>query len=134
VDELAGLQLPNLHICVTSRPEMDIRTVLRPLCSHPISLHDESGQKQDIVDYVRSVVHSDKRMRRWREEDKDLVVETLAEKADGMCVRHRMLVMDSYEITQVPMGVLSTRNLTPVLPTECAAYPRGTARKSGRDV
>jgi len=92
VDELAGLQLPNLHICVTSRPEIDIQAVLRPLCSRPISLHDESGQKQDIVDYVRSVVHSDKRMRRWREEDKDLVIETLAEKADGMCVRHRILI------------------------------------------
>src|SRR5260221_2685691 len=28
VRELADLQLPNLHICVTSRPEVDIRSVL----------------------------------------------------------------------------------------------------------
>jgi hypothetical protein len=49
-----------------------------------VSLHDESGQKQDIADYVSSFVNSDRRMRRWREEDKDLVIKTLSEKADGM--------------------------------------------------
>jgi len=84
VDELVGLHLPNLHICVTSRPELDIRTVLEPLSPNRVSLHDESGQKQDIADYVRSFVHSDRRMRRWRGEDKDLVISTLPEKADGM--------------------------------------------------
>ena len=56
VKELIGLNLPNLHICVTSRPEIDIRDVLGPLTSFPVSPHDQSGQKQDIVDYVRSVV------------------------------------------------------------------------------
>jgi hypothetical protein len=84
VDELVGLHLPNLHICVTGRPELDIRTVLDPLSLNRVSLHDESGQKQDIADYVRPFVHSDRRMRRWRDEDKDLVISTLPEKADGM--------------------------------------------------
>jgi hypothetical protein len=84
VDELVGLHLPNLHICVTSRPEPDIQAVLEPLTPHPVSLHDESGQKQDITDYVGTFVHSDRRMRRWREEDNDLVIKTLSEKADGM--------------------------------------------------
>ena len=86
VEGLVNLNLPNLRICVTSRPEIDIRTSLEPLTStsNSISLHDESGQKKDIVDFVRSVVYSDKNIRRWREEDKDLVVETLSEKADGM--------------------------------------------------
>jgi hypothetical protein len=84
VDELVGLKLPNLHICVTSRPELDIRTVLEPLSLNRVSLHDESGQKQDIADYVKSFVHSDRRMRRWRDEDKNLVINTLPEKADGM--------------------------------------------------
>jgi hypothetical protein len=36
-----------------------------------------------IVYYISSVVHSDTK-RRWREEDRKLVVETLSEKADGM--------------------------------------------------
>jgi hypothetical protein len=84
--ELVDLSLPNLHICVTSRPEIDIRNVLEPLTSHRISLHDESGQKQDITDYVRSVVYSDSQqiMRRWRTEDKELVIKTLSERAEGM--------------------------------------------------
>ena len=84
VVELVGLHLPNVHICVTSRPEHDIQAVFERLSLHPVSLHDESGQQQDILNYVSSFVHSDQRMRRWREEDKDLVIKTLSEKADGM--------------------------------------------------
>ena len=84
VNELVDLRLPNLHICVTSRPELDIQAILGSLTPHPVSLHDQSGQKQDIANYVSSFVHSDRRMRRWRDEDKDLVIKTLPEKADGM--------------------------------------------------
>jgi hypothetical protein len=84
VDELVGLQLPDLHICVTSRPEPDIQAVLEPLTARPVSLHHESGQQEDIADYVASIVSSDRRTRRWRKEDKDLVIKTLTEKADGM--------------------------------------------------
>ena len=84
--ELVDLSLPNLHICVTSRPEIDIRNVIEPLTSLRLSLHDQSGQNQDIADYVRSVVYSDSQqiMRRWRTEDKELVIMTLSERADGM--------------------------------------------------
>jgi hypothetical protein len=84
VEELVEMQLPNIHICVTSRPEFDIRTVLEPLTSHQVSLHDESGQKQDIMDYVTNMVQTDRRMRRWRDQDKQLVIKVLSEKADGM--------------------------------------------------
>ncbi|KAN0127972.1 hypothetical protein V8E53_014226 [Lactarius tabidus] len=87
VKQLMDLQLPHLHICVTSRPEFDIRAALGRLALHSVSLHEESGQKEDIVDYVKSVVYSDSEetmMKRWREEDKKMVVETLSEKADGM--------------------------------------------------
>ena len=84
VNDLVELRLPNLHICVTSRPEIDILTVLEPLTSRCISLHDHPGQKEDIAVYIRSVVHSDTKMKRWREDDRKLVVETLSEKADGM--------------------------------------------------
>jgi hypothetical protein len=86
VNELVDLHIPNLHICVTSRPEVDIRDVLEPLTSRRVSLHDQSGQKKDIEDYVRSVVYSNSEpiMRRWRKEDKELVIETLSERADGM--------------------------------------------------
>jgi hypothetical protein len=81
---LAGLRLQNLHLCVTSRPEIDIQTVLEPLTSLRVSLHNQSGQNKDIIDYVNSVVYSDTKMGRWREEDRKLVIETLSERADGM--------------------------------------------------
>jgi hypothetical protein len=86
VKDLVGLRHPDLHICVTSRPEIDIRNVLEPLTSRRVSLHDQSGQKQDIVEYVKSVVYSNSEpiMKRWRAEDKELVVEVLSERADGM--------------------------------------------------
>ena len=87
VKQLMDLCLPHLHVCVTSRPEFDIRPTLGRLALHSVSLHDESGQKDDIIDYVKSVVYSDTEetmMKRWREEDKQMVVETLSEKADGM--------------------------------------------------
>ena len=84
VKELVKLHHPNLRLCITSRPEFDIRTRLEPLATQQVSLHDESGQKQDINDYVTWVVHSDRRMQRWRDDDKDAVIENLTEKADGM--------------------------------------------------
>ena len=84
VYELVNLHLPNVHICVTSRPEHDIRVVLECLTEHPVSLHDESGQQEDIANFVASFVRSNQRMKRWREEDKNLVIKTLSEKADGM--------------------------------------------------
>jgi hypothetical protein len=82
--ELIKLRLPNLRICVTSRPEIGIRAVLEPLLSHRVSLHDETGQKNDIIDYVSAFVGSDRKFERWREGDKSLVIKTLSERADGM--------------------------------------------------
>ena len=84
--DLVNLQLSDLHICVTSRPEIDIRTALESLTFRPVSLHDESGQKRDIEDYIRSVVYadSDTAMKRWSDKDRELVVETLTRRADGM--------------------------------------------------
>jgi hypothetical protein len=84
IKHLADLCPNNLHICVTSRLEIDIKTTLEPLTCHRVSLHNQTGQKKDIIEYVRSVVYTDTKMRRWREEDKTLVIETLAERADGM--------------------------------------------------
>jgi hypothetical protein len=84
IEELVNLKLPNVHLCVASRPEMDIRIVLEQLTTLKISLHDEIGQKEDIMKYIRSGVRSDWSMQRWKEEDKQLVVDTLSDKANGM--------------------------------------------------
>jgi hypothetical protein len=86
VEELIKLKLSKLHVCVTSRLEADIRTYLDPLtsASNCISVHEQYGQRKDIADFVRAFVYSDKNIRRWRDEDKELVIKTLSEKADGM--------------------------------------------------
>ncbi|KAH9051135.1 hypothetical protein EDB83DRAFT_2293977, partial [Lactarius deliciosus] len=86
VKDLVDLRLPSLHICVTSRPEVDIKDALEIVASHSVSLHDEGGQQEDIVKYVESVVRSNsvREMKRWRDSDKDLVIETLTKGAGGM--------------------------------------------------
>ena len=86
VQDLVRLRLPNLRICITSRPEGVISEALQPLASQTISLQDEAGQSRDIMNYVRSVVYSDadRCMKNWRNEDKEHVIETLSERADGM--------------------------------------------------
>jgi hypothetical protein len=86
IEELVELRLPNLHICVTSRPEIDIREVLETLTSCQVCLHDQTGQKEDIANYIKSIVYSNSEsiMKRWRAEDKELVIETLTNRANGM--------------------------------------------------
>ena len=84
VKDLVELHNPNLHLYITSRPEFDIRITLEPLTSRQVSLHHESGQKQDIKDYITFVVRSDNAMKRWRDDDQHAVIESLTEKADGM--------------------------------------------------
>ena len=86
VERLVGLHLPSLRLCITSRLEVDIWNVLEPLTStsNRISLHDEHGQMKDIADYIRSIVYSDKKIMRWREQDKELVIKTLSDRANGM--------------------------------------------------
>ena len=81
VKELVDLRPPSLRICVTSRPEVDIKDTLESLVSHPVCLHEASGQREDIAEYVRSAVGA---ITRWRDADKDLVIKTLSERADGM--------------------------------------------------
>jgi hypothetical protein len=84
IENLVSLHLPNLHVCVTSRPESDIQSILELLSPLCVDLHNQNGQKKDIADYISFFVHSDRKMRRWNEEDRKLVIKTLSERADGM--------------------------------------------------
>ena len=131
INDLVHLHLPNVHICATSRPEVDIQAMLGPLTSYPVSLHNQSGQKQDIARYVRSFVETDRRMRRWRAEDKDFVIKTLPEKADGMYAYVQMAIIHSYEIPQVSVDILPIGSSAGLLPIECAAHHGGIARHVG---
>jgi hypothetical protein len=83
IKELIESQIPNLHICATSRPEPDIKEVLGPLIFRSVSLHDESGQKWDIESFITSVIdmHPENE---WEAEDQRRVTSVLTEKSDGM--------------------------------------------------
>jgi hypothetical protein len=84
IEELNKSEISTLRICVTSRTEMDIRDVLDPLVPHTVSLHDERGQKNDIEEYITSVINTDPKNKRWKAADKRLVIDVLTRKADGM--------------------------------------------------
>jgi hypothetical protein len=86
VTQLIDSRLANLRICVTSRPETDIKDVLDPLAFHSISIHDESGQMEDIENYIKSIVNEDPMNRRWKAEEKQLVIDDLTKRAEGMYV------------------------------------------------
>jgi hypothetical protein len=76
--------LSNLHLCVTSRPEEDIRTALKAF--RTISIQEQKGQKEDIDRYIKDMVcaNSNTPMGRWDIETKNMVADALTEKADGM--------------------------------------------------
>jgi hypothetical protein len=84
LEDLVEARLPNLRICVTSRPAANIKPALEPLTFRSISLHDESGQKEDIENYIKSVISTNKKMQRWTHEHKQLVIGALTERADGV--------------------------------------------------
>jgi hypothetical protein len=82
--ELVDLHHPDMRVCITSRFEVDIRRVLEPLASHAVSLHDEWGQRRDIIKYIKSVVESDPDMREWEQEIRQLVIDSLSQNVNGM--------------------------------------------------
>jgi hypothetical protein len=84
IEELIKSQIPHLRVCVTSRPETDIKDFLDPLVPHTVSLHDENGQKGDIEEYIKSVINTNPKNKRWKAADKQLVIDVLTKKADGM--------------------------------------------------
>jgi len=84
VEWLVKLRHPHVHVCVTSRPEVDIEAVMQTLSPQMVSLHDEGGQMEDIKNYIHFFINSDKCARKWREEDKELIIDTLSQRADGM--------------------------------------------------
>jgi hypothetical protein len=82
--DLIESEFPNLRICVTSRPEADIKDVLGHLIFRRVSLHDQYEQRGDIKEYIESVINTHPTSRRWKAEHKQLVIDVLTKKADGM--------------------------------------------------
>jgi hypothetical protein len=84
IKDLIKSQFPNLRICVTSRPETDIKRVLDPFFPRCVFLHEERGQKGDLEEYIKSVINTHPENGEWQIEHKQHVIEVLTEKADGM--------------------------------------------------
>ncbi len=84
LEDLVEEKLPNLRICVTSRPEVDIKTILEPLAFRSVPLQDATGQQKDIRDYIESIVGTNKNMQNWSSHHKQLVTDVLTRRADGM--------------------------------------------------
>ena len=84
IKEIVNLKLSNVNLYVASRLKMDIWLVLKPLMTLKLSLYDEIGQKNDIIECINYIVYLDLRMRRWNKEDKQLVINMLSSKADCM--------------------------------------------------
>ena len=84
LEKLVEEKFQNLRICVTSRPEVDIKTILQPLAFRSVSLHNQRGQQEDIKKYIGSFVVNDRRMKNWSPEYRQLVIDVLEKRADGM--------------------------------------------------
>ena len=82
LEDLVDSKLPNLRICVTSRTEIDIKEALEPLTFLSVCLQDASGQRKDIDNYIRSVVNTDPKIRKWEAADKELVIDVLIKNSD----------------------------------------------------
>jgi len=84
VEGLSKSNFQNLHFCLTSRHEVDIQAVIDPLEPESLSLHAQPGQLAAIRQYVESVVDSDARMKKWPRRTRNLVIDTLASRSQGM--------------------------------------------------
>ncbi|KAI0265318.1 hypothetical protein BC834DRAFT_181064 [Gloeopeniophorella convolvens] len=84
VKDLIGLRLPELRICVTSRPEEDISRVLRTLTSQRVVLEEQQEHRKDITQMIRATIESHEKMQAWGQTIKEEAIEMLSSKADGM--------------------------------------------------
>jgi hypothetical protein len=84
LEELVDSKIPCLRICVISRPETDIKVVLKRLAPYTNSLHDERRQIDDINGSIMWFVNNDEWVQGWTKEVKQHVIDILTRKADGM--------------------------------------------------
>ena len=84
IKEVVSLKLQNLHLCVASRPEIDVKMVLEPLKPLEISLDDEVGQKNDVSKYIESAVHSYPEMTGRNNEEIKQIIDTLTKDPNGL--------------------------------------------------
>ena len=75
--------LPNVHVLVSSRKELDIEKSLTLLTSlKPICL--QTRQQKDINTYVKSVLATDPDLEKWSPEVREEIRDTLTRMSNGM--------------------------------------------------
>jgi hypothetical protein len=86
IQELIDLHNSNLHICVLSLLDPEVEFVLYPLAPRRVCLHEESGHSQDIIRYLRWMLSTHPKMKGWKASDKEVAINTLFRKAEGVYV------------------------------------------------
>jgi len=78
VEELINSQIPHLRVGSPA----DLRPTSRPplFLRFPIRI----GQMEGVENYIKSVVNTDRIMRRWHTANKLLTIDVLTQKAGGM--------------------------------------------------
>ena len=87
VEELVGLGLSDLRIFATCLsildPEEEPPLALEAHASHIVCLHEKKEHLEDISFYIDWRIKDNKRMKRWRHEDKVDTIQTLSRKGAG---------------------------------------------------
>ena len=106
LQELADLKLSHLRFCVTSRLQIDIEDFLKPLNPCKVSLDTRPGHIEALAQFVKTSIDSDRKMRRWSDEMKDLVINALGKEGGGMYVMVVVMLPTafSFDDFQVSMG------------------------------
>ena len=84
IERISSWSLPNLHVLITSRSELDIVAVLEKLANENIIAIDESRIGSDINHYIKAEVAADSKLQKWPNDVKQNVEEVLCNGANGM--------------------------------------------------
>jgi hypothetical protein len=82
--DIKSRSLDNLHALVTSRREPDIEEYLTPLLTGPPIFLQGSEMNGDIQSHISSVLATDPKLKRWSNEIKQEIKDTLSKGANGM--------------------------------------------------
>ena len=100
LEAIAGWELQNLHLLVTSRREQDIESTLEEFIDNQSRICLQSTLvDQDIQRYVRERLSTDKSLKKWRKDDIRLEIEAvLRDGAHGMYVFNPSLILSKLVI------------------------------------
>ena len=87
IEGLVGLKLPDLRIFATTLsvvdPDIEDPLPLVSVASHSVCLHETKGHLDDISSWINWCIKENKRMKRWRLEDKVDTDKILSKKGAG---------------------------------------------------